>query len=279
MENLAQLKIHRSKSTFTDRFSLARFAYRRRDVGLAEAAHTKEQLETCLREKGRRSQYLADAVLGATDGIVTTFAVVAGAAGAHLSSGIVLIMGFANLLADGFSMAVGNYLGARSQQDFWLEERQREIWEIEQIPHAEREEIHRLYQRKGFEGEVLERIVGTITSDKQRWLDEMMREELGIQEEKIAPFMSGLVTFVAFVIAGFLPLLSYVLAFFNRDLLPSAFPISLGLTAIGLFSVGAARRFMTRRSWWQSGIEILGIGGLAAASAFIVGCLLRGFIA
>jgi len=260
----------------TDRFGLARLAYRRRDVGMAEAAHTHEHLEDSLCESGRRSQHLADAVLGATDGIVTTFAVVAGAAGAHLSSGIVLIMGFANLLGDGFSMAVGNYLGARSQQDFWVEERQREIWEIEHIPQAEREEIRRLYQRKGFEGEILEQIGRTITSDKQRWLDEMMREELGIQEERIAPLMSGLVTFVAFVIAGFLPLLSYVLDFFNRDFLPSAFPISLGLTAIALFGVGAARRFMTRRSWWQSGLEILGVGGLAAACAFVIGYLLRG---
>ncbi|TAJ92956.1 hypothetical protein EPO44_14080 [bacterium] len=243
---------------------------------MAEAAHTHEHLEDSLCESGRRSQHLADAVLGATDGIVTTFAVVAGAAGAHLSSGIVLIMGFANLLGDGFSMAVGNYLGARSQQDFWVEERQREIWEIEHIPQAEREEIRRLYQRKGFEGEILEQIVRTITSDKQRWLDEMMREELGIQEERIAPLMSGLVTFVAFVIAGFLPLLSYVLAFFNRDFLPSAFPISLGLTAVALFGVGAARRFMTRQPWWLSGLEILGVGGLAAACAFVIGYLLRG---
>ena len=278
MENLAQLKIHRSKARFADRFSLARLAYRRRDVDLAEAAHTHEHLDNSLCESGRRSQHLADAVLGATDGVVTTFAVVAGAAGAQLSSGIVLIMGFANLLADGFSMAVGNYLGARSQQDFWHEERSREIWEIEQIPHAEREEIYRLYQRKGFEGEALEHIVETITSDKKRWLDEMMREELGIQEERIAPFTSGLVTFAGFVFAGFLPLLSYVLAFFNPDLLPSAFPISLGLTAIALFGVGAARRLMTRRSWWQSGLEILGVGGLAAACAFVVGYLLRGFV-
>ncbi len=264
------------KLNFSDRFSLARLAYRRRDVGLAEAAHTHEHLENSLCESGRRGQHLADAVLGATDGIVTTFAVVAGAAGAHLSSGIVLIMGFANLLGDGFSMAVGNYLGARSQQDFWVEERQREIWEIEHIPQAEREEIHRLYRRKGFEGEILEQIVRTITSDKQRWLEEMMREELGIQEERIAPLISGLVTFVAFVIAGFLPLLSYVLAFFSRNLLPSAFPISLGLTAVALFSVGAARRFMTRRPWWLSGLEILGVGGLAAACAFVIGYLLRG---
>lgn len=261
-----------------NRFSLARFAYRRRDVAAAEAAHAHDHLERSLYETGRHSQHLADAVMGATDGIVTTFAVVAGAAGANLSSGVVLIMGFANLFADGLSMAVGNYLGARSQQDFWREERAREIWEIEQIPHAEREEIRRHYQRKGFEGELLEHIVRTITSDKERWLDEMMREELGIREEKTAPLTSGVVTFWAFAVAGFLPLLSYVAAYFNAGFLPRAFPISVALTAVALFGVGAARCFITRRSWRQSGLEILGLGGVAAACAFAVGHILQGLV-
>ena len=261
-----------------NRFSLARFAYRRRDVAAAEAAHAHDHLERTLYETGRHSQHLADAVMGATDGIVTTFAVVAGAAGANLSSGVVLIMGFANLFADGLSMAVGNYLGARSQQDFWREERAREIWEIEQIPHAEREEIRRHYQRKGFEGGLLEHIVRTITSDKERWLDEMMREELGIREEKTAPLTSGVVTFWAFAVAGFLPLLSYVAAYFNAGFLPRAFPISVALTAVALFGVGAARCFITRRSWRQSGLEILGLGGVAAACAFAVGHILQGLV-
>lgn len=261
-----------------NRFSLARFAYRRRDVAAAEAAHAHDHLESTLYETGRHSQHLADAVMGATDGIVTTFAVVAGAAGADLSSGVVLIMGFANLFADGLSMAVSNYLGARSQQDFWREERSREIWEIEQIPHAEREEIRRHYQRKGFEGELLEHVVRIITSDKERWLDEMMREELGIREEKSAPLISGLVTFWAFAIAGFLPLLSYAVTFFKPGFLPSAFSLSTTLTAVALFGVGAARCFITRRPWWKSGLEILGLGGVAAACAFTVGHLLQGLV-
>lgn len=267
-----------SAADFVNRFSLARFAYRRRDVEAAEAAHADHHLERSLYETGRHGEHLADAVLGATDGIVTTFAVVAGAAGASLSSGVVLIMGFANLLADGLSMAVSNYLGARSQQDFWREERAREIWEIEQIPHAEREEIRHHYRRKGFEGELLEQIVRTITSDAKLWLDEMMREELGIREEKTAPLMSGMVTFWAFAVAGFLPLLSYALAFFNPSFLPGAFPVSTALTAVALFGVGAARCFITRRSWWRSGLEILGLGGAAAVCAFAVGHLLRGLV-
>lgn len=245
---------------------------------MAEAAHTRAHLERSLRDDGLRGQFLADGVLGATDGIVTTFAVVAGAAGASLSPGVVLIMGFANLLADGFSMSVGNYLGARSQQEFWSQERSRESWEIDNLPEAERDEVRRLYRRKGFEGEALEHAVATITSDKGRWVDEMMREELGIQEEGIAPLKSGMVTFVAFVVAGFLPLASFVMAFWDPSLAASAFPFSVAITACALFGVGVARRFMTRRPWWQSGLEILLIGGLAAACAFFVGHLLRGLI-
>ena len=225
-----------------------------------------------------RGQHLADAVVGDTDGIITTFAIVAGAAGASLSPGIVIIMGFANLLADGFSMATSNYLGARSQKEYWLQERAREIWEIEQLPEAERDEIRRIYRRKGFEGDTLERIVGTITTNRERWVEEMMREELGIQEERITPLMSGLVTFTAFVLAGFFPVFPYVLAFIKPALVASAFMLSIGITAVALFCAGGARRIMTRRPWWQSGLEFLGLGGLAAACAFFVGYILRGLI-
>ncbi len=272
------MKLRQNKPRFSNRFSLARLAYRQLDVEMAEAAHTDKHLEISLREDGSRSQHLADAVLGATDGIVTTFAVVAGAAGATLSPGVVLIMGFANLLADGFSMGAANYLGARSQQEYWAEERRRELWEVENLPYAERDEIRRLYQRKGFGGETLEQIVATITSDKQRWVDEMMSEELGIQEERIAPWTSGVITFMAFALAGFLPLLSYVLAFISSSLTPGAFPFSIGITALALFGVGVARRFMTRRSWWKTGFQMLAVGGLAALSAFVVGYILRGIV-
>ncbi len=175
-------------------------------------------------------------------------------------------------------MTTGNYLGARSQQEYWLQERARESWEIEQLPDAEREEFRRIYRRKGFEGETLERIVGTITTNRERWVEEMMREELGIQEERIAPLGSGLVTFTAFVLAGFFPVFPYVLAFITPTPVASAFMLSVGITAMALFSIGVARRFMTRQPWWQSGLEFLGLGGLAAACAFFVGYILRGLI-
>lgn len=266
-------------SRFLNRFTLARRAYYRRDVDLAEAAHSDEHLDRTLQQDGKHARYLADAVLGATDGIVTTFAVVAGATGASLSPGIVLIMGFANLLADGFSMAVANYLGARSQQEYWREEEAREVWEVEHLPHAEREEMRRIYQQKGFEGELLDRVVATLTGDKQRWVEEMMREELGIQRESIAPLVIGCVTFASFATAGLVPMLFYVAALLRPSLTEPAFLISVGLTASALFAVGAARCVMTRRVWWKSGLEILLTGGIAAACAFAVGHLLRSLVA
>jgi len=267
------------RNRFLNRFTLARRAYYYRDVYLAEAAHSEEHLNRTLRQDGKHARYLADAVLGATDGIVTTFAVVASAAGASLSPGIALIMGFANLLADGFSMAVANYLGARSQQEYWNEEEAREIWEIEHLPDAEREEMRRIYQQKGFEGELLDRVVATLTGDKQRWVEEMMRDELGIQRESIAPLASGCVTFASFAIAGLVPMLSYVAAWLRPSLTGTAFPISIGLTASILFVVGAVRCVMTHRVWWKSGFEILLTGGIAALCAFAVGYLLRNLIA
>lgn len=245
---------------------------------MAHAAHSDEHLNRMLKEDGRRSQYLADAVLGATDGVVTTFAIVSGGAGGGVSAGIILIMGCANLIADGFSMAVGNYLGGRSQQKFWQAEKEREIWEVENLPHSEREEIRQIYRQKGFDGKALEQIVDTLTRDKEIWVDEMMREELGIQQDRIEPLTSGVVTFAAFAVGGAFPLVSYVWAFLNSAAGDAALAFSVGVTGVALFGVGAARRFMTRTSWWKSGLEILTAGGIAAAAAFFVGFFLRGII-
>ena len=136
--------------------------------------------------------------------------------------------------------------------------------------------IRRIYREKGLEGQRLEGIAEAITAHRGRWLREMLREELGIEEQRIGPLAGGLVTFSTFARAGFLPLLPYVLAFFAPGVISDAFGISTAATGPAPFGAGAARRFMTRRSWWRSGLELLAIGGLAAACAFLVGSLLRG---
>ena len=137
------------------RMEKARQAYYTKSISLAEQAHKNELIRKA--KKGEvfnaaKEQYLAEFVYGAIDGTVTTFAVVAGATGASLSSIVVIILGFANLIADGFSMAVGNFLSEKTQRDLIARERKREEWEIKAVPAGEREEIREIFRRKGLKG-------------------------------------------------------------------------------------------------------------------------------
>jgi vacuolar iron transporter family protein len=115
----------------------------------------------------RFEKYLPEGVYGSIDGIVTTFAVVAGAAGANLGVDVVIILGLANLFADGLSMSIGSYLSKKSEKDNYEKHRRIEEWEIENLPDVERKEIEDIYRAKGFDGAELEMVVNRITSNKK----------------------------------------------------------------------------------------------------------------
>ncbi|MDZ4229800.1 MAG: VIT1/CCC1 transporter family protein, partial [Candidatus Veblenbacteria bacterium] len=220
--------------------------------------------------------YLRDFVYGANDGIITTFAVVAGVAGADLSAKVVIILGFANLFADGFSMAMSNYLGEKSNRDFVATEREREEWEVERLPEEEREEIRKMYRAKGFVGETLELVVATITANKNLWVDEMMVGEHGMvpMNGGNQPWKNAVTTFSAFVLAGFVPLVPYFAGLTARE----TFPYAIAATAVILFVVGSLRTLITRRRWLVSGLEMLAVGMLAAGVAYAVGAFLSGLV-
>lgn len=217
---------------------------------------------------GRWGGIIGDAVLGANDGIITTFAVVAGVTGASLSPAIVLIIGIANLIADGISMGLGNYLAKKSEKDFVASERRREEWEIDNKPEEEVEEVRQIYKDKGFEGDDLERVVEVITADKKRWVDVMMKDELGLNhEESFKPVRSGLVTFGFFLVFGALPLVTY-LPFLHIE---NKFFIASIFTGISIFVVGASSGIITKKPFLLSGIEMLLIGIISAGSAYFLG--------
>src|SRR3989338_5434381 len=157
------------------RMQKAKKAFENKDINLAEAAHTKKSIQEKIHAESHvtAGQYLGEFVYGAIDGTVTTFAVVAGATGASLDFVIVIILGFANLLADGFSMACGNFLSEKTQVQYIAKERKREEWEIKNTPQGEIEEVRQIYKRKGFKGKDLERAVQIITSNKKVWVDTM----------------------------------------------------------------------------------------------------------
>ncbi len=259
------------------RVEKAREAFRKGDIRAAKKYHSKKEVD---KEPWHSSsgKYLGNAVYGAIDGIVTTFAVVSGAAGASLNPAVILIMGFANLLGDGISMGLGSYISEKSEKEFIENERRREEWEVDNIPEGEREEIRQIYRRYGFRGKSLNAIVRLITSRKNLWIDEMMVHELGLLEPDTDPAVSGAVTFLAFLAAGMMPLLAYVVPLVLGITIKNQFLLSAATTLISLFIVGAMRQKITGIHWLRGGIEMTVVGGLAAFSAFGVGRLLSGLL-
>lgn len=244
--------------------------------GTLEDQHTPSAISARLAAANAHS-YLGDFVLGAVDGTVTTFAVVAGVAGANLPNSVALILGLANLLADGFSMAAGNYLSTQSERQVVDRVRRTEERHIEQYPEGEREEIRQIFSHKGFTGEVLEHIVDVITDDHKRWVDTMVTEEFGLQLESPSPWRAGIYTFAAFVLAGIIPLLPFMLPFTLTS--DGKFTVSSIATAVTFFLIGLARGHVVHRPVIRSGLETLAVGSAAAVLAYAVGIALRGIVA
>lgn len=253
----------------------AREAWLRRDPAASRAAHSAPAPAAAERHAGA-GKYIKSIVYGGLDGIVTTFAVVAGVEGASLSAGVVLILGFANLVADGLSMAIGDYLSTKSEQEYQKTERAREEWEIEHYPEGEKKELVELYEGKGIPGPDARQMVETVARHPKAWADIMMVEELGILPEEESPLRNALTTFASFGVFGFIPLLATILARSVPFLAANTFPASIALVAVTLFGLGAAKTKVTGRPWLASGLETLVVGGITAAAAWGVGKLLGG---
>lgn len=254
----------------------ARKAYVSGDAEGSRRAHERPAGGRASERHTRQGQYIKSVVYGGLDGIVTTFAVVAGVTGASLSSGIVLVLGFANLIADGLSMAVGDYLSTKSENEYNAAERAREVWEVEHYPDGEEREMIDIYTEKGVPETDARAMVGILARHKEAWVDVMMVEELGIVQESGSPVKNAIVTFSSFVMFGFVPLCAYTLSLFVPWFAARTFLVACVLTAITLFVLGAARTKVTAGRWYVSGFEMLVIGGLAAVAAYIVGVLLGG---
>lgn len=237
--------------------------------------HTPEAVSRRLKA-GPDHSYLRDFIYGAIDGAVTTFAVVAGVMGAELSASIIVILGLANLIGDGFSMAVGNFLGVRAEEQQRDLARREEEDHIHHFPEGEREEIRQIFATKGFSGSQLEDAVETITSDIDRWVDTMMTDELGLTLKGVSPWKAATATFIAFLCIGFIPLLAFILNLTGLVELSHPFLWSAVLTGVAFFFVGAIKSRFVNEKWWLAGGETLFFGGIAASLAYVVGVLLKG---
>lgn len=214
--------------------------------------------------------HLRDAIYGGIDGAVTTFALVSGVAGAGLSPGIIIALGFANVLSDGFSMAAANYSGTKSDQENLERLRAIEVRHIKEHRDGELLELREILRQKGLEGDVLDDATQAVSQNKQAWIDLMLVDEYGVSPVDPAPIKAALVTFAAFLLAGVVPLIPFVLS------LSGPFFISVVVTLMTFFLIGAIKSRWSVIPWWRSGFETFLIGGTAAAIAFGVGLLLRG---
>jgi VIT1/CCC1 family predicted Fe2+/Mn2+ transporter len=217
-----------------------------------------------------------DFIYGSIDGAVTTFAVVAGVVGASLSTNIILILGFANMFADGFSMAVANYQSARAHIEFVQMKRKQEEWEIDNLQEQEKQEIREIYSKKGFKDELLEEIVRMITSRRKVWVDTMMREELGLVEDGKKPLNSAVSTFVGFNVVGLIPLIPFIVFFvLGINVNSEAFYYSVIATGAAFFIVGLIKGKIVQKSLFRSGLFTLIIGAIASSVAYMVGYFLN----
>lgn len=230
--------------------------------------HSPEAIVERLSGK-KKNSFIRDFVYGAIDGAVTTFSIVAGVSGAELSSKVILILGVSNILADGFSMAASNYLGTKAEQDEMAMVKEFEKNQIRTNPKGETEEIRQIFKAKGFEGELLEKFVTIIINNKDQWVQTMLLEEYGMVSTSKSPWFAGAVTFLAFLLFGFIPLFPFI---FN---LKYDFLMASALTGVAFFVLGTFKSFWSLENAWISGLKTLFIGSVAAGLAYAIGVLLK----
>ena len=236
--------------------------------------HRPERVRERLRAGG--GHHLGDAVLGAIDGAITSFAVVAGAVGGGFSSLVVVILGFASLLADGFSMAVSNYLGTKSESEAAQAAHREEERHIDRVPEGQCEELRQIFAAKGFEGEALDRIVEAISSDRRLWVETVVREEFDLAAGDAGrPVRAGAATFATFLAAGVVPLAPFLLPFLDPG---RAFLVSIAATSLTFLFIGFLKSRALGQAPLRAALETLLTGGGAALLAYGVGAGLRSWL-
>lgn len=238
---------------------------------------TQHRRET--HQMGALQDGLKQIVYGGTDGIVTTFAIVAGFAGAgaggvaQIGGIAVLVFGLANLFADAISMGLGEFLSTRAQRDLYTKQRNMEAAELRSRPEQERAELEELLTERGLEGADAREAAGLLMKSPELVVDMMMAYELEMPDMRnVNAAQDGFVTFAAFTLFGAVPLVPYLLL----EPVPQTFVLSLAATFGALVALGGLRYVATREALWRCVGETVLVGGVSAAVAYGVGLLVGG---
>ncbi len=217
-------------------------------------------------QNGAAGNALRAGVFGINDGLVSNAALIYGVAGAAPEPSIIVLTGVAGLLAGAFSMASGEYVSVRSQREMFEYQIGLERDELEQYPQEEAAELALIYTAKGMDAAEARRLADTLMQDPARALDTLAREELGLNPDELgSPWVAAISSFAAFTSGAALPLLPFLFGYGH------ALTASIGLTALGLFAVGASMSLFTGRHAILSGLRMLGIGGAAGLGTYFIG--------
>src|SRR5512143_1216575 len=223
------------------------------------------------RDPHRRASGLSDIILGGQDGLVNVLGVILGVAAATNDPRIVLVAGLAATFAESVSMGAVAYTSMMADADFYESEREREYRHIRDVPHHERQEIQAIYSEKGFKGELLNRIVETITANQDIWVAVMMAEEHQlIPVDRHQALRSALVVGGSALVGSLIPLVPFLILPVHLSI-----GISILAAALVLFVVGAYKARITVGRPWKSGIEMALIGTVSALVGFAVGLVLK----
>ncbi|OGD94152.1 hypothetical protein A2697_04760 [Candidatus Curtissbacteria bacterium RIFCSPHIGHO2_01_FULL_41_44] len=215
-------------------------------------------------------QFLRDIVFGANDGVVTAIGFLVGIASSTANQSVIIIAGALTIVAGAASMALGNYLAVKSQDEHYEAMEKIELWEIENKPEAERQEIREIYTNMGFDKETVEVLTKKVTSDRELWLKVMMRDELGLTQEE-SPRIAGVLVCFFYLLGGIPPLLPFIfLRPVNRALIASIFT---SLVVMGL--IGLMRWWLNKDGLGSKVVETIIIGLIAAGIGFLAGEVLN----
>jgi len=257
----------------------ARLAYTAKNEDLSRKAHNIVKQEEGHKPNG---ELIKSVVYGGLDGILTTFALVSGAAGSHMSTSVVLILGFAGAFADGLSMGLSDALSAKAETEHFIQERNREFWEYEHYLEGEIAEMVDLYVSRGMSRPDAETVVKLMSPHKSFFVEIMTVEELGlsIPDEDDNPWKDGFVTFASFVLFGSVPLLGFCIVptFMPHVSDQVLFWVASGLTVFTLFLLGAVKSLFSQKSFIRSGMEMVSVGFFVAIVAFYIGKVAKDWV-
>ena len=241
------------------------------DIAADSAVHARELSAVMGREGepwhvGGSGGYLRSIVYGFNDGLTANFGLVAGVLGADVAPHIVIISGVAGAMADALSMGSSGYLAAKSEAEVQAHQIDMERHEIRLMPDLEEDELALIYEAKGLTPERARETAHAMMQDPSQALDAMTRDELNIQPAELAPLRDGIVTGTATAIGAIIP----IMPFFLLDHRAAVW-VSLAISMLAHFAIGAARAMFTGRGIWASGRDMFLVGFGVAAAGYVLG--------